>query len=61
MAHTLLCVFVMAVYASSALCTCVAGCAAVYAAESETNRLWSMVKSSVRTALEHEWPSADPC
>lgn len=34
---SLLCVFVMPVYASSALCTGVAGCAAMYAARKETN------------------------
>lgn len=33
-------VFVMTVYASFALCTCVAGCAAVYAARRETNGSW---------------------
>lgn len=39
-AHTPLCVFVMPVYASSALCTCVADCAAVYAVRRETNGSW---------------------
>lgn len=59
--YTLLCVFVMPVYASSALCTCGAGCAAVCLPEEGLIGHGSMVKSSVSTALEHKLPSADPC